>query len=113
MLGCEARRNPFMMLRKWIIAAVAVALIGPAWLAAQQPPRPPRPPRQPRAFVFADDNRGRIGAVVKTQPDSAADKPRAKVEGDTPGRPAATAGPQVGATLSTLNGPGPPGREGE
>src|SRR2546425_10918154 len=88
MLGCEARRNPFMMFRKWIIAAVAVALIGPAWLTAQQPPRPPappRPPRQPRAFVFADDNRGRIGVVVKTQPDSEADKLGAKLEGVTPG----------------------------
>ena len=81
-----------MMFRKWIIAAVAVALIGQAWLAAQQPPRPPRPPRQPRAFVFADDNRGRIGVVVKTQPDSEADKLGAKVEGVTPGGPAAKAG---------------------
>src|SRR5256712_1844241 len=96
MLGCEARRNPFMMLRKWIIAAVAVALIGPAWLAAQQPPRPPRPPRQPRAFVFADDNRGRIGVVVKTQPDSEADKLGARAEGRTAGGPAADAGPKMG-----------------
>src|SRR2546425_8087077 len=62
MLGCEARRNPFMMLKKWIIAAVAVAVIGPAWLAAQQPPRPPRAPRAPRGFAFSySDNRGRIG----------------------------------------------------
>src|SRR5881397_1354576 len=104
MLGCEARRNPFMMFRKWIIAAVAVALIGPAWLAAQQPPRPPRPPRQPRAFVFADDNRGRIGVVVKTQPDSEADKLGAKVEGVTPGGPAAKAGLKVGDIITKFNG---------
>src|SRR5437867_3673037 len=104
MLGCEARRNPFMMLRKWIIAAVAVALIGPAWLAAQQPPRPPRPPRQPRAFVFADDNRGRIGVVVKTQPDSEADKLGAKVEGVTPEGPAAKAGLRVGDIITKFNG---------
>src|SRR5438093_1789432 len=93
-----------MMLRKWIIAAVAVALIGPAWLAAQQPPRPPRPPRQPRAFVFADDNRGRIGVVVKTQPDSEADKLGAKVEGVTPGGPAAKAGLRVGDIITKFNG---------
>src|SRR3989442_14616557 len=105
MLGCEARRNPFMMFRKWIIAAVAVALTGPAWLAAQQPPRPPRPPRQPRAFVFADDNRGRIGVVVKTQPDSEADKLGAKLEGVTPGGPAAKAGLRVGDLVSKFNGP--------
>src|SRR5256712_1503602 len=104
MLGCEARRNPFMMLRKWIIAAVAVALIGPAWLAAQQPARPPRPPRQPRAFVFADDNRGRIGVVVKSQPDSEADKLGAKVEGVTPGGPAAKAGLRVGGIITKVNG---------
>src|SRR5438309_1125869 len=107
MLGCEARRNPFMMFRKWIIAAVAVALIGPAWLTAQQPPRPPappRPPRQPRAFVFADDNRGRIGVVVKTQPDSEADKLGAKLEGVTPGGPAAKAGLRVGDIITKFNG---------
>src|SRR5207244_12116143 len=104
MLGCEARRNPFMMLRKWIIAAVAVALIGPAWLAAQQPPRPPRPPRQPRAFVFAEDDRGRIGVGVKAQPDSEADKLGAKVEGGTPGGPAAKAGLKVGDIITKFNG---------
>src|SRR5437879_6324887 len=104
MLGCEARRNPFMMLRKWIIAAVTVALIGPAWLEGQQPPRPPRPPRQPRAFVFADDNRGRIGVVVKTQPDSEADKLGAKLEGVTPGGPAAKAGLRVGDIITKFNG---------
>src|SRR2546422_1589866 len=107
MLGCEARRNPFMMFRKWIIGAVAVALIGPAWLTAQQPPRPPappRPPRHPRAFVFADDNRGRIGVVVKTQPDSEADKLGAKLEGVTPGGPAAKAGLRVGDIITKFNG---------
>jgi len=93
-----------MMLRKWIIAAVTVALIGPAWLEGQQPPRPPRPPRQPRAFVFADDNRGRIGVVVKTQPDSEADKLGAKVEGVTPGGPAAKAGLKVGDIITKFNG---------
>src|SRR3989454_9235205 len=96
-----------MMFSKWIIAAVAVALIGPAWVTAQQPPRPPappRPPRQPRAFVFADDNRGRIGVVVKTQPDSEADKLGAKLEGVTPGGPAAKAGLRVGDIITKFNG---------
>src|SRR3989475_13322449 len=104
MLGCDARRNPFMMLRKWIIAAVTVALIGPAWLEGQQPPRPPRPPRQPRAFVFADDNRGRIGVVVKTQPDSEADKLGAEGEGVTPGGAAAEAGVRGGGIITKVEG---------
>src|SRR2546428_13078850 len=102
MLGCEARRNPFMMLRKWIIAAVAVALIGPAWLAAQQPPRPPRPPRQPRAFVFADDNRGRIRVAVKTQPDSEARRLGAQGAGGSPGGAAAKAGAKVRGVVTAL-----------
>src|SRR3989442_6770847 len=109
MLGCEARRNPFMMFRKWIIAAVAVALIGPAWLTAQQPPRPPAPPpppRQPRAFVFADDNLGRIGVVVKTQPDSEADNLGAKLESVTPGGPAAKDRRSVQDIITTVAGTG-------
>src|SRR2546428_7969513 len=99
MLGCETRRNPFMMLRKWIIAAVAVALIGPAWLAAQQPPRPPRSPRpppapgEPRAWAFSyTDNRGRIGVGVRTDAPPETDKVGANPAAVTPAGPAANAG---------------------
>src|SRR2546430_9852557 len=104
MLGCEARRNPFMMLKKWIIAAVAVAVIGPAWLAAQQPPRPPRAPRAPRGFAFSySDNRGRIGAVARTDAPPHSDKPRAKPEAAPPGGPADQAGPKAGGTSTKFN----------
>src|SRR5256712_4942347 len=107
MLGCEARRNPFMMLKKWIIAAVAVAVIGPAWLAAQQPPRPPRAPRAPRGFAFSySDNRGRIGVVVRTDASPETDKLGAKLEAVTPGGPAEKAGLKAGDIITKFNGTG-------
>src|SRR5439155_811523 len=49
-------------------------------------------------------NRGRIGVVVKTQPDSEADKLGAKLEGVTPGGPAAKAGLRVGDIITKFNG---------
>src|SRR3989441_1212170 len=104
MLGCEARRNPFMCLRRGSTPPAAAPLRARAGRGARHPPRPPRPPRQPRAFVFADDNRGRIGVVVKTQPDSEADKLGAKVEGVTPEGPAAKAGLRVGDIITKFNG---------
>src|SRR5439155_824137 len=74
-----------------------------AALAAQNPPRTPRPPRG--AFVIHDDNRGRIGVVVNTtRPDSEADKLGAKLEGVTPGGPAAKAGLKVGDIITKFNG---------
>jgi len=96
-----------MMLRKWIIAAVAVALVGPAWLEAQQPPRPPRPPRQPRAWAFSySDNRGRIGVVVRTDASPETDKLGAKLEAVTPGGPAEKAGLKAGDIITKFNGTG-------
>src|SRR5947208_3399492 len=89
------------MQRTWIVIAAAMLAAWPASLAAQRPRRPPRPPG---VFVLHDDNRGRIGVVVKTQPDSQADKLGAKVEGVTPGGPAAKAGLKVGDIITKFNG---------
>jgi len=109
-----------MMLRKWIIAAVAVALIGPAWLAAQQPPRPPRSPRpprapgEPRAWAFSySENRGRIGVVVRTDASPETDKLGAKLEAVTPGGPAEKAGLKAGDIITKFNGTGLAGVKSE
>src|SRR5947208_2308673 len=53
---------------------------------------------------YDPDARGRIGVVVKTQPDSQADKLGAKIEGVTPGGPAAKAGLKVGDIITKFNG---------
>ena len=106
-----------MMLRKWIIAAVAVALISPVWLAAQEPPRPPRPPRapaQPRTWAFSySDNRGRIGVVVRTDASPETDKLGAKLEAVTPGGPAEKAGLKAGDIITKFNGTGLAGVKSE
>src|SRR2546426_6191 len=103
-----------MMLKKWIIAAVAVAVIGPAWLAAQQPPRPPRAPRAPRGFAFSySDNRGRIGVVVRTDASPESDKLGAKLEAVTPGGPAEKAGLKAADIITKFNGTGLAGVKSE
>src|SRR5437764_15294709 len=85
---------------KWIVIAAALVAALPAALAAQRPVRTPRPPREPRgAFVIADDNRGRIGVVVNTKPDSQTDKIGAKLDDVSPGGPAAQAGLRLGCIL--------------
>ncbi len=89
------------MQRTCIVIAAAMLAAWPASLAAQRPRRPPRPAG---VVVLADDNRGRIGVVVKTQPDSQADKLGAKIEGVTPGGPAAKAGLKVGDIITRFNG---------
>ena len=89
------------MQRTRIVIAAAMLAAWPASLAAQRPRRPPRPPG---VFVLHDDNRGRIGVVVKTQPDSQVDKLGAKIEGVTPGGPAAKAGLKVGDIITRFNG---------
>src|SRR2546430_17587866 len=89
------------MQRKWMLIGAALVAALPAALVAQRTPRPPRPPREPRAYAFAySDHHGRIGAGVNTQPDSQPDKIGAKLEGVSPGQPAAKAGPN-GADSST------------
>src|SRR5436305_11874231 len=93
------------MQRKWMLIGAALVAALPAALVAQRTPRPPRPPREPRAYAFAySDHHGRIGVVVNTQPDSQTDKVGAKIEGVTPGGPAAKAGLKVGDIIIRFNG---------
>jgi S1-C subfamily serine protease len=96
------------MQRKWIVIAAALAA-WPAALAAQRtpppglPPRPPSPARGALAYAFGD-NRGRIGVLVKTDADPGTDTIGAKIEGVTPGGPAAKAGLKVGDIITRFNG---------
>ena len=77
------------MQHKWIVIAAAALAAWPAALAAQGTPRPPR---EPRGFAYSfNDNRGRIGVVVRSDADSETDKIGARIEGVTPGGPAAKA----------------------
>jgi len=93
------------MHRKWIMIAVALLAAWPAALTAQRTPRPPREPREPRAWAYSmSDNHGRIGVVVKTEADAEADKIGAKIEGVTPGGPAAKAGLKAGDIIAKFNG---------
>ena len=96
-----------MTYRKWIVIVLAALAAAPAALAAQgapRTPRAPRPPREPRAFGYSfGDNRGRIGVVVRTEADAEADKLGAKIEGVTPGGPAAKAGIKVGDIITKFN----------
>ncbi len=90
------------MQHKWTVIAAAALAAWPAALAAQGTPRPPR---EPRGFAYSfNDNRGRIGVVVKSDADSETDKIGAKIEGVTPGGPAAKAGLKVGDIITKFNG---------
>src|SRR6266702_8498130 len=90
------------MQHKWTVIAAAALAAWPAAFAAQGTPRPPR---EPRGFAYSfNDNRGRIGVVVKSDADSETDKIGAKIEGVTPGGPAAKAGLKVGDIITKLNG---------
>src|SRR2546425_641403 len=106
MWGCEAPKELVVMQRKWIVIAAAVIAVWPAGLDAQRTPRPPRAPRAPRAFAYSysTENRGRIGVIVNTEPDSQTDKIGAKLEAVTPGGPAAKAGLKVGDVITKFNG---------
>jgi len=92
------------MQRKWIVIAAALAA-WPAALAAQRTPPPPPPPREPRAFAYAfGDHHGRIGVLVKNDAAPETDTIGAKIEGVTPGGPAAKAGLKVGDIITRFNG---------
>jgi S1-C subfamily serine protease len=96
------------MNRKWLLSALAVALVLPAALAAQETPAP-RARRTPRAesrafsFTFAD-NRGRIGVVVNTAKNTETDRYGAKIDAITPGGPAEKAGINAGDIITKFNG---------
>jgi S1-C subfamily serine protease len=96
------------MNRKWLLTALAVALVLPAALAAQETPAPRarRAPRaENRAFSFSfSDNRGRIGVVVNTARNSETDKYGAKIDAVTPGGPAEKAGIKAGDIIAKFNG---------
>jgi PDZ domain-containing secreted protein len=96
------------MNRKWLLIALAVVLVLPAALAAQETPAPRsrRTPRaENRAFSFAfSDNRGRIGVVVNTARNSETDKYGAKIDAVTPGGPAEKAGIKAGDIITKFNG---------
>src|SRR5256885_85488 len=106
MWGCDAPKELLVMQRKWIVIAAAVIAAWPAGLDAQRTPRPPRPPRAPRAYAYSysTENRGRIGVIVNTEPDSQTDKIGAKLAAVTPGGPAAKAGLKVGDVITKFNG---------
>ena len=100
------------MTRTWIVAALAALTLCPVAADAQEPrARPaPRPRARTRvetgpfgAFAFSD-NRGRIGVVVKTEPDAADDKLGARIEAVTPGGPAEKAGLKAGDIITRFNG---------
>jgi hypothetical protein len=99
------------MKRTWIITALALAGAAPFTLDAQQaappPPAPrartPRPEGRTYSFSF-NGNRGRIGVLVNTVADSAADRYGARIDGVTPGGPAEKAGLKSGDIITKFNG---------
>jgi len=100
------------MTRTWIVAAAAALTFLPMTATAQEPrPRVRATPRVRTrvetgpfgAFAFSD-NRGRIGVVVKTEPDAANDKLGARIEAVTPSGPADKAGLKAGDIITRFNG---------
>jgi PDZ domain len=98
------------MKRTWIITVLALAGAAPLALSAQQPTpapapraRTPRPEGRTYSFSF-NGNRGRIGVLVNTVADSAADRYGARIDGVTPGGPAEKAGLKSGDIITKFNG---------
>ncbi|HJQ65076.1 MAG TPA: PDZ domain-containing protein [Gemmatimonadales bacterium] len=93
------------MMRKSVLAVLAVATITPL-LGAQEPPRPRRTPRpDARTFSFSySGNRARIGVLVNTTANSETDRLGAKIDGVTPGGPAEKAGLKAGDIITRFNG---------
>jgi C-terminal processing protease CtpA/Prc len=100
------------MIRKLMMAAVAVWLLWPAASGAQEAAPPPRARSRARVQVDAgpysvfafSDNRGRIGVIVDTHADVAGDKVGARIEAITPGGPAEKAGLKAGDVITRFNG---------
>ncbi len=96
------------MNRKWMPWALAVVVALPAALAAQETPRPSPAPRAraraPLSVYTFSGNRGRIGVIVNTAANADSDKLGARIDGVTPGGPAAKAGLKVGDIITKFNG---------
>ncbi|HEY7194975.1 MAG TPA: PDZ domain-containing protein [Gemmatimonadales bacterium] len=95
-------------MRKFTVAALAACLIIPGAALPQGTPRRPgtrvRVQTGPGDVVAYSDNRGRIGVVVDTRANATGDKIGARIEGITPGGPAADAGIKVGDVITSFNG---------
>jgi hypothetical protein len=97
------------MIRNLTMAALAASLIWPAASVTQEAPQP-RARARPRvrvegpfgAYAFSG-SRGRIGVIVDTRGDAAADKVGARVEAVTPGSPAEKAGLKAGDVITRFN----------
>jgi membrane-associated protease RseP (regulator of RpoE activity) len=102
-----------------MLAALAACLLAPAAVTAQDA-RPRVRPRvrtrvEPGPFgvLSFSDSRGRIGVIVNTEADAAADKLGARIEAVTPNGPAGKAGIKVGDIITRFNGTALGGTRGE
>lgn len=91
------------MNRHGMVAALALLVAAPAVLVGQE--EAPRARERDRARVYTwNDNRGRIGVVVSTDANATTDRLGARIEGVTPGAPAARAGIKAGDVITKFNG---------
>jgi S1-C subfamily serine protease len=108
------------MIRNLTVVVLAASLLWPAASVSQDAPRA-RARTRPRVRVEGgpfsvytpDANRGRIGVIVDTRANAAADKVGARIEGITPGGPAEKAGLKAGDVVTRFNGTALAGAESE
>ena len=91
------------MNRHGMVAALALLVVAPAVLVAQE--EAPRARERDRYRVYTwNDNRGRIGVVVSTDANATTDRLGARIEGVTPAGPADRAGIKAGDVITKFNG---------
>ena len=91
------------MKRMGVVAMFGLLVGAPVALASQQ--EAPRARERDRYRVYTwNDNRGRIGVVVGTEADATNDRLGARIEGVTPGAPAARAGIKAGTSSPSSTG---------